>query len=238
MNQQIKNLLTKIHNRARMLNDNLILQTLKINGPFESILDVGCWDGTSTKCYAKICKAKQVYGIEIVREMCDKAKKMGIKCFSLKADCNKWPFAANSIDCIISNQVIEHLSDLDHFFSESSRVLKQKGFLIISTNNLSSWHNIFANLFGWAPFDLTNSSNKKIGIGNPFAIHRGEKCIKSSWAHKCIYTPHWLLEWQKIYGFEKISHSGAGFYPFPATWGNIFKNHAAFMIITTQKNKT
>jgi SAM-dependent methyltransferase len=231
----MKEKLAQMYDRAAILNDSLIEKTLKLKGPFESILDVGCWGGESTTIYAKACGAKKIYGIEIVKEMSDKANEKGIKCFSLKADQDKWPFDDNSIDCVVTNQVIEHLSDVDHFFSEASRVLKKGGFLITSTNNLGSWHNIFPLFFGWTPFDLTNSSKIGSGIGNPFSVHRGKKCDKPTWTHKCIYTPKWLFEWQKFYGLKKVSHMGAGLYPFPAIWGNMFKNHAAFMIIATKK---
>lgn len=231
----MKEKLVKMYGNAMIFNDHLVSESIKMNGPFESILDVGCWDGEKTIDYARACGAKNVYGIEIVKDMSDKARENGIKCSSLKADQDIWPFQNESIDCVVTNQVIEHLSDLDHFFSEASRVLKKGGFLITSTNNLASWHNIFSLFFAWTPFDLTNSSKISSGIGNPLAVHRGEECKRTTWTHKCIYTPRWLFEWQSLYGLRKISHMGSGFYPFPASWGNFFKNHAAFMIITTQK---
>jgi hypothetical protein len=84
--------------------------------------------------------------------------------------------------------------------------------------------------------DLTNSSTLAKGIGNPMAVHGGEKVELATWTHKCIYTPRWLFEWQKLYGLIQTNRMATGFYPFPASWGNIFKNHAAFMIITTKKN--
>jgi SAM-dependent methyltransferase len=231
----MKDYLAKMYGKAMIFNDRLIMKSLNTNGPFESILDVGCWDGEKTIDYAKACGAKKIYGIEVVEEASDKARKQGVQCFSLKADQDKWPFQDDSLDCIVTNQVVEHLSDLDHFFSEASRVLKRGGFLITSTNNLASWHNIFPLVFAWAPFDLTNSSKTSSGIGNPLAIHRGEQCEKATWTHKCVYTPRWLFEWQNLYALRRISHTGSGFYPFPAQWGNLFKSHAAFMILTTLK---
>jgi len=42
----------------------------------------------------------------------------------------------------------------------------------------------------------------------------------------------------KLYGLSPLDRMATGFYPFPASWGNVFKNHAAFMIITTQKQKS
>jgi len=39
-----------------------------------------------------------------------------------------WPFENESFDFVISNQVLEHVWDHDHFFKEQSRVLNSKGF--------------------------------------------------------------------------------------------------------------
>jgi SAM-dependent methyltransferase len=231
----MKNFLAKMYINAREQNDRYLIGSIKRFGPFKTLLDIGCWDGELTMKYALAASAKEVLGMEVVKEMAEKAEQKGIKCVSLRADQDTWPFEDNSLDCIVSNQVIEHLSYLDHFFSESTRTLKKGGVIITSTNNLSSWHNIFALLFGWAPFDLSNSSSIAAGIGNPLSVHRGEKSGPPSWTHKCIYTPRWLFEWQQLYGLQKLSHMGAGFYPLTASMGNVFKNHAAFMIIATKK---
>ncbi len=231
----MKKFLAGMYERARLLNDDYVSKSIKVNGEIDSILDVGCWNGELTMYYAQAGNAKKIYGIEVVKEMSDKATEKGIQCYALRADQDIWPFNDNSIDCVVSNQVVEHLSDLDHYFKEAARVLKPGGILVTSTNNLGSWHNIFALLWGWAPFDLTNSSKITAGIGNPLSVHRSEKVELSTWTHKCIYTPRWLFEWQKLYGLKFSNQMATGFYPFPASWGNIFKNHAAFMIITTKK---
>lgn len=231
----LKGYLARMYDDAHRVNDKYVLETLKQAGPFESLLDVGCWDGVLTLDYAKAAKVKRIYGIEVVKEKSVEAEKKGIVCYALKADQDRWPFEDGSIDCVVSNQVIEHLSDVDHFFSEAARVLRKGGVLVTSTNNLASWHNIFPLFFGWAPFDLTNSSKVSAGIGNPMAVHRGEKTELSTWTHKCVYTPRWLFEWQKLFGLSRRSFFGSGFYPLPPRVGNIFKNHAAFMIIATVK---
>ena len=231
----MKKIFANMYGDARHLNDDLILKTLHDLGPFDSLLDVGCWNGELTEKYAKAANAKRVLGIEVVDKKAGEARKKGVICHSCQADRDVWPYENESIDCVVSNQVIEHLSDVDHFFKEASRVLRKNGVLITSTNNLASWHNIGALFFGWAPFDLTNSTKISAGIGNPLSVHRGENIEHASWTHKCIYTPRWLFEWQNLYGLKKVSHHGAGFYPLPARIGNIFKNHAAFMVIATRK---
>jgi len=153
-------MLAGMYENARRLNDSYVSRSIEKHGPRAVLLDVGCWDGVLTADYAKAAKAQKILGIEVVKEASDKAVQRGIECHALRADVDPWPFQNESIDCVVSNQVVEHLSDLDHYFSEASRVLKKGGILVTSTNNLASWHNIGALFWGWAPFDLTNSSRK------------------------------------------------------------------------------
>lgn len=218
------------------LNDQNVNTLLSEFWPFESILDVGCWDGEKTLEYAKSAKAKEVYGIELVESQAKKAQKRGIQTMSVVADRNRWPFEDESLDCVISNQVIEHLSDIDHFISEAHRVLKKWWYIITSTNNLSSWHNIFAIILWWTPFDLTNSSKKWIGIGNPLAIHQGEASENGdSWTHKTILNTRWMNSWFELYWFSPVEHRGSWYYPLPAKVGKYLKKHSAFVTLINSK---
>lgn len=230
----MKNFLQKMYVEAEKLNTKNVQEALSSTGPHIYLLDVGCWDGENTKIWAKAAGAKNVFGIEPTRQK----ERSTIKIYSIKADNDKWPIPTASIDCVVSNQVVEHLSDLDHFFSETHRVLKVGGTVVTSTNNLSSLHNIFALVFGWAPFDLTNSSYKLWGIGNPMATHRGESDPRGkTWTHKTIYTAQWLFEWQEAYSLVKHSLYGAGLYPFPSIVGKLFPKYSAFITTVCQKKK-
>jgi len=232
----MKKYLTNLYRDAEFVNSENIKKALKDYGPFETLLDVGCWEGTETLEWAKAGSSKSIIGIEIVEKAAKKAQEKGVKTYAFKADKDKWPIKDNSVDCIVTNQVIEHLSDLDHYFSESYRVLKKGGYIITSTNNLSSFHNIFSLFLGWAPFDLTNSSIKKLGIGNPLSINKQMATGRgSSWLHKTIYTLKWLKDWQKLYNLDYINDYGAGLYPFPASFGKYLKLYSAFFTIVCKK---
>ncbi len=41
---------------------------------------------------------------------------------------DNWPFEGESFNFVVSNQVLEHVWNHDHFFKENSRVLDEKGF--------------------------------------------------------------------------------------------------------------
>lgn len=222
---------------AAELNDHNVYSALSESGPHRSILDIGCWDWRKTIEYARNAGADEIYGIEIVSEKAKEAKEMWVKTFSLIADSEKWPFENESLDCVISNQVIEHLSNVDHFISEATRVLRKWGILVTSTNNLSSWHNIGALIMWWAPFDLSNSSSKQSWIWNPVAIHKWETHGNgSSWCHKTIFTTRWLNEWFQLYWFKPVKHYGSWYYPLPSWLGKIFRKHSAFITLVNQKN--
>ena len=200
------------------------------------LLDVGCWDGEVTQEWADAVSTEKVYGIELVKKAALKAKKKGIKVAATDIDKSTWPYPGNKFDYVISNLVIEHLADVDHFILESYRVLKKGGITIVSTNNLASWHNIICLFMGWAPFDLTNTSFKRWSIGNPMAIHSNEASkFGKTFTHKCIYTERWLKEWYGLYKFKHIKTYGAGYYPLSPVLGKVDKLHCALITMLFKK---
>jgi SAM-dependent methyltransferase len=226
----------RIYNSAMALNDANVCAGLAGFKPLRTLLDVGCWDGQKTLTYARAADAESIFGIEIVAAQAQNAAAKGILTSSIRADQERWPFEDCSLDAVVSNQVIEHLSDVDHFIGEAARVLRPGGILVTSTNNLSSWHNIGSIVLGWAPFDLTNSSRRANGIGNPLALHTGQQLEqRESWCHKCIYTERWLNDWFSVYGLENVRTYGAGYYPLPSGLGNVLKRHAAFITLVSRK---
>jgi len=231
-----KQFIIKMYEDALLLNNKNVEEALRLTGPHKNLLDIGCWDGENTLAWAKAAGVKKIYGLEPVRKAAKKARQKGIITINSSADKDIWKLPNNSIDCIVSNQLVEHLTNLDFYFQQAARVLKPGGYFINSTNNLSSWHNIGALLFGWAPFDLTNSSTRKSGIGNPLSAHRDETDERgSSWTHRCIYTAKWLNEWQSLYGIEVFKVMGAGYYPFPASLGKVLVKNCAFITVIGRK---
>ena len=220
-----------------LLNDANVCEAIKRYGPFDSLLDIGCWDGVKTQQYIKAASSTKNFGLEPVVEYAKKAQALSIDAKSALADVGEWPFDPSSINCIVSNQLIEHLSNPDIFIEQAYRVLKPGGYLITSTNNLSSWHNIIALVLGWTPFDLTNSSSRALGLGNPLSLHRGKATHVggSTWTHKTIFTARWLNDWFSVYGFEPIETFGAGYHPLPASLGRYLKKHSAFITLVNRK---
>lgn len=231
----IKKLFTKMHDRSMTLNKENILDLLDRNDK-SVLLDLGCDDGKWTMKVASRADAKTTIGIEIFADRAKQAEKSGVK--TIIGNLNSvLPFMDNTFDIVHANQVIEHVGELDLFISEIHRVLKTNGYAIISTENGSSWHNIFAAIFGWQIFSLTNMSNKKSGIGNPFAIHRNDtnNVLSSSWTHKTILNYRGFKELFEAHGFEGIEIKGAGYYPLSPGFGSIDVRHSHFITLKGYK---
>ena len=135
----------------------------------QRMLDVGCGDGILTREFADVAGAEEVYGIEYVDDFREKAEKNGVRC--AKNDLNGvWDFESGFFDLIVSSQNIEHLHNTLLYLEECNRCLKDNGQLIVLTENLASWVNIGALVFGWQPFSTTNING--MSIGNPFIWHK------------------------------------------------------------------
>jgi 2-polyprenyl-3-methyl-5-hydroxy-6-metoxy-1,4-benzoquinol methylase len=101
-------------------------------------------------------------------------------------------FEANRFDLIVSNNVLEHITDPDHFFKEVARVIKPGGVLITKTPNLyhympsiaritpTSFHRFINKLRGTPGFDIfptkyeanTRAAQTKFAKNSGFEIEK------------------------------------------------------------------
>ncbi|MDO8610809.1 MAG: class I SAM-dependent methyltransferase, partial [bacterium] len=180
-----------------------------------SYLDLGCNDGRKSILWARKANSHKTMGIEIVKIQANKARKRGIIVYESDLN-NKLPINSDSVDIITTNQVIEHLNDTDLFLSEIFRILKKNGVLILSTENLASWHNVFSLFCGFQPFSMSNFSIKG-NIGNPFSLWKTKKLNEDrhSWLHKRLFSYYGLIDLLKKHGFNIVDVKTIGYYPFP-----------------------
>lgn len=200
--------------------------------PVRSMLDLGCDAGGRTAWVAERIAAAEIHGIEIDEERARVARTKGVTVKA--ADLNRrFPYDDERFDLVISNQVIEHVWETDNFVSEALRVLRRGGRAVVSTENLSSWHNVAAQILGWQPFSLTNISSVAGGIGNPAAVHRGEP--GQPHGHLRVMAPRGLREVFEVHGFDVVSLTGAGYFPLPAAFARLDVRHAVFLTIEARR---
>lgn len=134
--------------------DGTIAFYFRINSllsPSFNVLDVGCGRGGSYHEDLVLIrrnlrnlkgKVKKVIGIDV-----DKAAKKNpyLNEFHLIENEN-WPIKTNTINLIVCDYVLEHVNDIDKFFSEARRVLRSGGYLCIRTPNVWSYFGIFSRL--------------------------------------------------------------------------------------------
>jgi SAM-dependent methyltransferase len=221
--------------KAVELNHENILDLFEKNKK-AAFLDLGCDDGVLTLRLAKKIGTKDIFGVEIVKKQIAKARRNGLKVKNFDLN-HPFAFKDNMFDVIHANQVIEHLYGSDNFISEIYRILKPGGYAIISTENASSWENIFASIMGWQIFSLTNISNIRQGIGNPLSLYRERVPNLESWNHIRIYNIYGLKELFEAHKFIVEKIRGAGYFPFSSKLGDFDKTHCHFMTFKVRKNK-
>lgn len=217
-------------------NLNKCLNLLEEN-PNGVLLDCGCSDGKLTIKVAKKVMTNNIYGIDLDEEVLKKARKKGIKTFCVDLN-NSLPFENDFFDVIFAHQLLAHLYDVDNFVKEIYRIIKPGGYAVVSTENLSSWHNIFALILGYQ--DFSHHISREFYIGNPLSPHYKEKIEESlRVCHYKVLTSYSLKELFEIHGFKLQKIVGAGYYPFTKKLSSFLSSldsrHAHFLTIKIKK---
>ncbi|MBU1121028.1 MAG: class I SAM-dependent methyltransferase [archaeon] len=149
-----------------------VMSDLILNERKGKILDVGCLDGGFAVEFKKI--GFNVFGCDISPAI-KKAEARGINCKKFDFE-GKFPYPKNFFDGVIAAEVIEHVFDTDNFLGELHRILKPKGFLVISTPNTAALPNRLLLLLGKKPFNL--DYNKGGGHIRAYTMNLLEKQLK------------------------------------------------------------
>ena len=224
--------LLDMYSKWKLYRNRSFLELLE-NNSSAKVLDLGCGDGRFTLKARERIGTKRVYGVDIYDPSIERAKSRGIHV--IKWDLNEfpYPFKDNEFDVVLSNQVIEHLFYPVKFMREVFRLLKPGGYAVISTENLASWDNIVALVFGYLPFSMGLDSGV-VKLGNPLSPHNGEVLEKTGPPHVRILTLRALIELSKFVGFKVERVIGTGHF-LGRLGDKIDKRHTRFITIKLRK---
>ncbi|HXU33593.1 MAG TPA: class I SAM-dependent methyltransferase [Thermoanaerobaculia bacterium] len=223
--------LYRVFRETEQLNKRAILDQLDPR-PGGSLLDCGCGDGEFTAELGARAQVAEMHGIEAVEDRVRTAEGRGIRV--AQADLNRrFPYDDGVFDIVHANQLIEHLQSTDGFLREIRRVVKPTGRVVLSTNNLASWHNVISLMLGMQPPPCHVSS--EVVIGNRLDPLRGTLFANREDSHLRIFSFRALAELCEFHGFRTVDERTAGYYPLPGTLARlatkIDRRHGAFLII-------
>lgn len=181
------------------------------------ILDVGCGDG---HLYKQMIKQIEIHGLDVSKEMLKTAANIGINAQRIDLEMGVFPFSSDHFDAIVCSEVIEHLIMPDHMLAEINRVLKAKGYFLLTLPNINQ------------PLSLMIQT--LLDLPPVYSAH-----YKSP--HYRDYTlriAKWLV---RSYGFEIISIKGTNIYPVKSFLSRkiaeIFPRFGEKLVIMAQKTK-
>lgn len=195
------------------------------------LLDLGTHRGEFTMRVAERLGAASVTGIELLEQHAEVARGRGIDVRRADLD-NGLPFEDAAFDVVHANQVIEHVRRTDTVLREIRRVLAPDGLACVSTNNLSSWHNVFSLALGLQPMPM-HVSDETI-VGNPLNPLDGLPHTDIGRTHLRLFTGRALTELCERHGLEQVLLRSAGYYPLPPRIGRLAARvdptHGAFLV--------
>ena len=179
------------------------------------VLDVGCGDGS---CYTflkkRISKENlpldnlEYYAIDNNEELTQVLKDSKI-IFRL-GDFTKVStiYEKKYFDAIVASEVLEHVTETDEFILSLKDVLKDSGYIYLTTPNLASWHGRLALLFGYQPLATEVSSIRaEFGKGNILKNYYHGNAIM----HIRVFTLRALLDFVAFHQFKVVGLFGGGY---------------------------
>lgn len=128
----------------------------------KKIIDVSAGIGASANRVNKYYNTDIICN-ELSPKCLDSLQKLGLKTMSFDLDDNSkpYPFKDGEFDAIISLATIEHLYNIDNFFHEAKRILKDDGYIYISVPNYNGLNYLIPLLFKGKTFhDPLNPKDK------------------------------------------------------------------------------
>ncbi len=185
-------------------------------------VDIGCGRGPATRYIASVIGAESVAGVDISERSVAEARLLGIDAHAVEVGVSPLPFPDHSADAVHCGEVIEHIVDTDQLMDEIRRILKPGGVCVLSTPNLSAWHNRIALLLGYQPF-LSQVSFRH-APGRPGFVGG------AGGGHLRMFTHRALLGFLTLHGFEVLEQRGVGIFELGSPQGSRLAQRAIVSI--------
>jgi 2-polyprenyl-3-methyl-5-hydroxy-6-metoxy-1,4-benzoquinol methylase len=195
-------------------------------GKRAKILEIGCADGSFSKFLEK--NGFEVFAVDIAEKAVENAKKMGIAASVCDIE-NGSNFATGSFDAIIACEVIEHLYDTDSFLQEVKRLVREGGYVFLSTPNLASLKNRIRLMLGKYPqYSEYRVGEKEAGhIRNYTSSALKKQLVENGFKVGKIVAPNFLCPMtKKIPRFLKLV---------AMRLGDVFPSLGSHIIIVAKK---
>lgn len=244
----LKKLAPLIYLAGRRDCDDAGAHALATGQPVHVMVDVGCGDGEMTQRWWRAARAERCIGLDFLEVDMAVARERGIE--TRKTDLSEpWPVADGECELVVSSQNLEHMHRTMFYASEMYRILQPGGRAVVLTENLASWANIGALLFGWQPFSSTLVDG--VSLGSPWIWHadipKEESHLGDAKAngvvgvlgHVRVLAYRGLKEVMEKSGFEVTRYVGAGYAPL---WGwpsrlmcRVDPRHGHFLVLEARK---
>lgn len=172
-----------------------IYEFLQTVSPFDSVVDIGAGRGQDLSAAKELNPNAILTGLDSNAERVQGLKEQGFNVFLMEIEKENYPFASESVDVFIANQVLEHTKEIYWIFHEVTRCLRVGGHFIVGIPNIASLHNRFLFLFGVQPTQARNYGEHV----RAFTLNDIVNFLRRVWPD----------------GYEIESFRGSQFYPFP-----------------------
>ena len=203
---------------------DLLLRVLR-NAPAGralDVLDVGCGDGTflahlDRRVQRELPDLKARFvGAEYSVHQLEAAAQLPYEFHQCDLNVGL-PLPGESIDIIYAGELIEHLQDPDLLIEECGRVLRPRGWLLLTTPNPHAWYNRVLFAAGVQPlFFETSTRSTEVGAGPLRRLKKDSRPV----GHLRLFNRTALSDLLRREGFERRVVTGAGFHalPGPVAW--------------------
>ena len=173
----------------------VIRRFLAAADPCRSVLDIGAGRGEDLLSARAVHPGAALHAIEVFPPNVEILRHHGIRVVELDLERDPFPFADETIDVVIANQILEHTKEVFWIFHQITRVLATGGQLVIGVPNLAALHNRVLLLLGRQPSVIKTASAHVRGFTRQDLRHFLDAAFPG--------------------GFALREQGGANFYPFP-----------------------